>query len=167
MTRGDTQTRPCAGQSEALCQRSETLYRRLILPRATAGGLQPLRRSLRRGEFRVRRRTRQGNVVTTRTLVYGGVDFTSVSKPSRLRRRASLARPDLPATLTRSLPQPAVDRDGHNIWLARASYVRALGAADPAPFEDSSSRTTTIILGCIVLLVVLLAGRLFVRRRNT
>lgn len=220
---GDTATQPCAGQSEALEQRSEALYRRLILPRvqravrrapeyaalrrvylsrvaaewyrrlgAREGGafvdiidsgdvsrwvskrrwrprdvFDRYVRSFRRGEFRVKRRTRQGNVVTTRTLVYGGVDFTAV--PSRVVSSAELrlSRPDLPATLTRALSRPTTDLDGRNIWLAGASFDRTLGAADPATFEDTSTSTTTIILGCAVLLAILFAGRLLVRRRSS
>ncbi len=123
-------------------------------------------RSLRRGEFRVQRRMRRGNLVSTSTLVYGGVDFTEVPQqaisPTELRSR----RPELAGTLVRALSRPAVERDRGDVWLAGASFERTYAAADPG--SNGGSRGDAPMIAAAALLLALIAGiGLAVRRMRT
>lgn len=68
------------------------------------------------GEFNVTRKTRSGNIVTTTTYVYGGVDFTGVP---RVRLDSGAFRKQwsgLPATVDRSRRTASPDQDGR-VWL--------------------------------------------------
>ena len=212
--------RGCPGQSQALEQRTEALYRRMILPhvqRAVRGRPEyaALRRvylarvaaewyrrlgareggafteiidsgdisnwrskrawrprdvfdryvrSFKRGEFRVTRRTRQGNVVRTRTLVYGGVDFTKAPREAVPAAELRRLRPELPAMLSRALSRPVVDRDRGETWLSGASIDQTFATSDPDLSEGSSLGGPLIaIIG--VLLLALAAAAVVVMRR--
>ena len=215
--------RPCPGQPQALEERSEALYRRMILPHVQrAVGRRPeyaaLRRvylarvaaewyrrlgareggafveiidsddisrwvskrrwrpralfdqyvrSFRRGEFRVKRRTQEGNVVKTRTLVYGGVDFTSVPQQAVSAEGLRRLRPGLPAMLARSLSRPVVDRGRGEIWLAGASFDRRFAVGDPVSTGGSSVGAPLIIGGTLVLLAITAVIGLYLRRMRT
>jgi hypothetical protein len=124
-------------------------------------------RSFRRGEFRVKRRTQEGNVVKTRTLVYGGVDFTSVPQQAVSAEGLRRLRPGLPAMLARSLSRPVVDRGRGEIWLAGASFDRRFAVGDPVSTGGSSVGAPLIIGGTLVLLAITAVIGLYLRRMRT
>jgi len=215
--------RGCPGQSQALQQRTEALYRKMILPhvqRAVRGGpgYAALRRvylarvaaewyrrlgareggafveiidsgdisrwrskrawrprdvfdryvrSFQRGEFRVTRRTRRGNVVRTSTLVYGGVDFTNVPRETVPVAELSSLRPKLPAMLARALSRPVVDRDRGETWLAGAGIDQTFATSDPDLSEESSSRGPLIAIVGALLLALAAAAVVVVRRARS
>jgi hypothetical protein len=104
----------CPQEDRAIEERKEELLRRLILPPVvqavnTAPDYAPLRRrvlrSFRQGEWTAQRDVRVGDQLYTRTLIYGGVDF------SRTPRRR-VTRPEFTAKwpgLAKRMRQAHVD----------------------------------------------------------
>jgi hypothetical protein len=212
--------RGCPGQSQALQQRAEALYRRMILPHVQravrsrpeyaalrrvylarvaaewyrrlgareggafveiidSGDISRWRskrawrprdvfdryvRSFRRGEFRVTRHTRQGNLISTSTLVYGGVDFTNAPLKTVSATELRSLRPELPAMLVRALSRPVVDRNRGETWLAGASVGQTFATSEPELDEDSSPRSPLIAIAGVLLLVLAAATVVVVRR---
>jgi hypothetical protein len=201
--RGESARHECSGAYPGVAERSEAVYRKLVLPRiqravrrapeyaalrrvyfsrvaaewyrdraARRGGayadiidsydITPWRqrrswrprdvfnryvRSFKHGEFNLKRVSREGNLIMTRSYIFGGVDFTSV--PLRQVNRAELKtlRPGIKRRLARALWRPTADRETGTIWLAGASFDRAKAATDPAFGHPTpaTARPATII----------------------
>lgn len=125
-------------------------------------------KSYTKGEFNVTRKTREGNIITTTTYIYGGVDFTGVPRvrltPGAFQKQWSA----LPATLDKSLRAPTPDQNGR-VWLG------AEVPADPHSTRAKSRRLLrsgirtveiTAAVSAISVLVTLTFVPYLVRRRR-
>jgi hypothetical protein len=126
-------------------------------------------KSYRDGEFTVKRRTRQGNVITTTTFVYGGVDFSTSPRTGMTEADFAAAHAELPGTVANARQAPIPDDD--MVWLGGESADRASG---PPGGRDSSVRRIVVPLvatvsGLIVIGVVVAIAMLVFRkpRRRT
>jgi Xanthomonas XOO_2897-like deaminase len=81
--------------------------------------------SYKNGEFNVTHTTQQGNVITTHTYVFGGVDFTRV--PERLVSAAEFKSKwaGLPERTARAIDQPTAEPGGGRVWLGGTAVVNA------------------------------------------
>lgn len=113
-------------------------------------------RSYDNGEYKVKRRTRKGNIIYTYTYTYGGVDFADVPRTNVSSRQLLAQRPDLPARISRALTRPTADPQTGDIWLAGASFDRAAAATDPVfageQVGGGLARRILLLLTCLVLL---------------
>jgi hypothetical protein len=121
-------------------------------------------RSYRDGEFTVERRTRQGDVITTTTFVYGGVDFSASPRTGMNAADFTAAHAGLPGTVAAARVSPIADDD--LIWLGGESADRASGP--PAGRTGSVRRIVVplvatvsglILIGVVVTMVMLVFRR--------
>jgi hypothetical protein len=107
-------------------------------------------RSYTDGEFNVTHESRQGNVITTHTYVFGGVDFTSI-----LERKLSAADfdrefPGLASNVHRASAAPVADAGGKGVWLAGTT-------ASPRSSGSGSGLAGTLL---VIPVLLWLAGAL-------
>lgn len=122
-------------------------------------------KSYRDGEFTVKRRTRQGNVITTTTFVYGGVDFSSAPRTGMSAADFTAGHAELPGTVNEARQDPVADDDV--LWLGGASVDRAAGP--PGSGRNAAVRrivvplvatvTGLIVIGVAVAVVMLVFGK--------
>jgi hypothetical protein len=90
--------------------------------------------SYRNGEFNVTHQTRQGNVIETRTYVFGGVDFTKIPELRLSGGQFDARAPGLQGRVQRSFDQPVADADGKRYWLGGTTVVHPRSPAASRPF---------------------------------
>ena len=116
-------------------------------------------RSYRHGEYKVTRRTREGNYIVTRTYFDGGIDFANVPRQSVSARDMQARRPGLPRTISQALTRPTADPHSGDVWLAGASFDRSAIVHDPA-FDGSAKSPGSSLPRAIAIVLIsgLLAG---------
>jgi len=116
-------------------------------------------RSYKHGEYKVTRRTREGNYIVTRTYFDGGIDFANVPRQSVSARDMQARRPGLPRTISQALTRPTADPHSGDVWLAGASFDRSAIVHDPAFDGSAKGPGSSLLLAiAIVLISGLLAG---------
>jgi hypothetical protein len=118
-------------------------------------------RSYIKGEFNITRQTRSGNVIETRTYIFGGVDFSSV--PTRSVAAAELQGrwPGLAETARRVQERPAAGPRGREVWLGGVAPAAAGVAGDGSrPVAVGLQTVLTLLLLALGLSCVLGARRL-------
>jgi len=115
-------------------------------------------RSYENGEYKVKRRTRKGNIIYTYTYTSGGVDFADVPRRNVSPRELLRLRPGLPSRISRALTRPTADPQTGDVWLAGASFDRAAAAKDPVFTGEQAGGGLARPILLLVLCVVILAA---------
>jgi hypothetical protein len=115
-------------------------------------------RSYENGEYKVKRRTRKGNIIYTYTYTSGGVDFADVPRRNVSPRKLLRLRPGLPSRISRALTRPTADPQTGDVWLAGASFDRAAAAKDPVFTGEQAGGGLARPILLLVLCVVILAA---------
>jgi hypothetical protein len=103
--------------------------------------------SYTKGEFNVTHTTRQGNVITTQTYVFGGVDFTNMVERKLSAADFQRQHPGLAASVSRAGSAPAADPSGHAVWLGGTT-------APPKAASSGSSLTGALFAAPILVWIV-------------
>ncbi|WP_346095565.1 hypothetical protein [Streptomyces olivaceiscleroticus] len=120
-------------------------------------------KSYKNGEFKVKRTTTKGNVVYTRTYVYGGVDFSHINQNRLDAAGFAKEHPALSATVRDALNEPS--DEGRDVWLGgqTTAVPTAEAFASPAP---ATSKPLFYALGAVPLAAWLVTGGLLLWRRR-
>jgi hypothetical protein len=121
--------------------------------------------SYKNGEFKVTRKSQQGNVVTTETYVYGGVDLTNIPRLKLSDKSFTSLHAKLPATVSQAAYRPTNEDGGKRLWLGGLSTPRPLPeilAGVPSP----TSRATFWVAAMLPLLLWVAGGALLLVRRQ-
>jgi len=112
------------------------------------------------GEFNITHQTQDGNVIETRTYIYGGVDFADVPFRAVSADRFHSQWPDLPITVERAFDQPTIDQEG-TVWLGSVSGPSPAGISVIGSRERSEGRLVYLAVGAVVVGLVVIARRVF------
>lgn len=119
--------------------------------------------SYTKGEFNVTHKTTEGDTVYTRTYVYGGVDLTRVPFQRVDGAGFSVHYGGLPASVGRSLNEPAADSGSHTVWLG-APTPRQVSAG--AARHGVTAASFTVVIRLLPELVLLVLVLVYWRRRR-
>ncbi|WP_146088336.1 hypothetical protein [Actinacidiphila yanglinensis] len=119
--------------------------------------------SYTKGEFNVTRKTTEGDTVSTRTYVYGGVDLTKVpfQKVSDSSFKKQYAH--LPKSVGQSLDQPATDTASSTVWLGAPTPKQVAAAT---AHHGISARSFVPVIRLLPELALLVLVVVFWRRRR-
>jgi hypothetical protein len=101
------------------------------------------------GEFNVTHQTQNGDVIETRTYVYGGVDFTKVPEIKLTSGQFTARAPGQQAQVQRSLSQPVRTADGQTVWLGGTTVVRP-----PAPTRPALPLAPLIVAAAFLIVII-------------
>jgi hypothetical protein len=109
--------------------------------------------SYKNGEFNVTHQTQNGDVVETRTYVYGGVDFSRIPF-ARVSATDFSSKWHGPTGIARSFDKPLADPDGKSVWLGGTNVVTQPAPRPPIPLPTPA----TLLVAALLTLTVCLAG---------
>ncbi|WP_158820860.1 MULTISPECIES: hypothetical protein [unclassified Streptomyces] len=119
--------------------------------------------SYKNGEFNVAHTTTEGNMVYTRTYVYGGVDFSRIDQNRVSAAAFAKDHPALPSSARESLNGPS--GEGREVWLGgqTTAVPTAEAFAGPVP---ATSKPLFYALVALPLTAWLVTGGVLLRRRR-
>ncbi|GGW39561.1 hypothetical protein [Streptomyces xantholiticus] len=119
--------------------------------------------SYKNGEFKVKHTTTEGNVVYTRTYVYGGVDFSQIDQNRLSATKFAKDHPALTATARNALHEPS--GEGRDVWLGGQTTAVPLAEAFAGP-DPATSKPLFYVLGAVPLTAWLVTGGMLLWRRR-
>lgn len=120
-------------------------------------------KSYKDGEFKVKHTTTKGNVVYTRTYIYGGVDFSRINQNRLSATRFTEDHPGLTATARNALHEPS--GEGSEVWLGGQTTAVPPAEAFASP-EPATSKPLFYVLGAAPLIAWFVTGGTLLWRRR-
>jgi hypothetical protein len=124
-------------------------------------------RSIREGDFTYKQTVREGNTIITRTMMTGGVDFSTMPMGRIDAAQMEQQHPRLPQTVKASRDHPASASDG-SIWLGDTAGAadNGLWSRTTGALEDVASGRTGLLILLLVALGVVVFGIRGPRRKR-
>jgi len=123
-------------------------------------------KSYKDGEFNKSYRTQQGNVITTRTYVFGGVDFTNIPKKLLSGNEFASNRPKLDPIVGEAILAPTAEAGKGNTWLGGRTTERPLSSPHLMPASPLGKPQFYVLTALPVLAWLIIGGYLLMRRRH-
>jgi hypothetical protein len=123
-------------------------------------------KSFKDGEFKVERKTTEGNYIVTHIYVYGGVDLTNIPEKRLGAAEFSRTRPALDSTVAKALSAPRAEQGQSLTWLGGRSTQRPPWSPQPLPTSPLRMPIFYVLVTLPVLLWLGLGAFIGVRRRR-